>query len=135
MNASNPTVHEDIARFKIAVDKASSSLRSQTAEIIQSEFTLFPASSSLSDYNASFLSEHKNSPRHIFASLRVKHLISSDNRDDVDAVAALDLPHISLTEAIEGYELLLSHNSSQAGEYKSKAASRWPEATRFESSS
>jgi hypothetical protein len=136
IDASNPIVHEQIIRFKLAIDAASSSLKPQTAEVIKSEFTLLPGSTSLPDYNSSFLSKNKISPRHVYAGLRVKHLLPShdQSKNETEIFSTLDSTSIRLEEATEGLDLLKSWKSSKVDDYKTKAAAKWPEATIFQSS-
>jgi peptide alpha-N-acetyltransferase len=128
-------VHEYIVRFKQAID-ASSALNPKTAEVIKSEFTLFPDSTTLSQFNSDFLLKHKDSARHIITSVRVRHsLHSSDiSEDEADLLIALNLPGTTLEEAIEGLELLSSLKSSKPETYRSNAKSKWPEATAFQDS-
>jgi hypothetical protein len=136
INTDHPTVHEHTIRFKLAVDSASSSLKPQTAEVIKSEFNLLAASGSLTAVNSSFLSKYQDSPRHIFAALRVNQLLPSKNesKDQQAVLNTLDLSSITLEDASEGLDLLQSWKSSQVDTFRSKATSRWPEATIFQSS-
>lgn len=136
IDRSHYTVHEQIVRYKLAIDSASSSLKSQTADVIKAEFTLLPSSTTLSDYNSSFLLEHKDSPRHIYATLRVKQLLPSkdQSKNEQDVLATLDLAEITLEEGGEGLDLLISWKSNQTEAFKAKATLKWPQATVFQTS-
>lgn len=136
LEPAHPIVHEQTIRFKLAIDSASSSLKPQTIEVIKTEFTLLPPSTSLSDYNSSFLSEHKDSPRHVYATLRVKHLLPTkeESKNEQEVLATLNYSTITLEEAGEGLNLLTVWKSSQIEAFKSKASSKWPEATVFQAS-
>jgi N-alpha-acetyltransferase 15/16, NatA auxiliary subunit len=132
LGSSHPAVHEQIVRFKLAIDAASASIPEKTAEVIKTEFTLFPESITPSAFNEEFLSKQNDSARHVFAALRVRQLLPSHekSKSESEILRSLGLPDITLAEAIEGLELLSSWKSSTES-YVSKANSLWPEATVF----
>ena len=119
-------------RFKLAIDAAAASIPEKPAEVIKTEFTLFPELITPLAFNEEFLSKQNDSARHIFAALRVRQLLPSheESKSESEILRSLGLPSITLTEAIEGLELLSSWKSSTES-YVSKANSLWPEATVF----
>jgi peptide alpha-N-acetyltransferase len=131
LDSAHPKVHELIVRFKLATDSPSVPLLGKVTEVIKTEFTLFPESTTPSDFNEKFISTHKDSAHHIFAGVRVRQLLPSHDKlkSESDILACLSLP-ITLAGAIEGLELLSSWKSSTES-YISKASSLWPEATVF----
>jgi len=135
LDSEHPTVHEQIVRFKQAIDSSLDGLPALTAEVIKSEFTLLPASNSLSHFNSDFLAKHKDSPGHVLSAARIQRLLAPDARaaQEKDVVAILDLPRISLEDAREGLDLLSSWKSSEASSYHQKAGTKWPEAIVFQS--
>lgn len=133
LDPEHPMVHEHMVRFKLAMDAASTSLSPKTAEVIKAEFTLLPESTDLANFNAEFLSKHKDSARHILAVERVRKLLPNHDqkKSEADVLAILALPGITLSEATDGLDVLSSWNSNTES-YRSKAHSKWPEATIFE---
>jgi peptide alpha-N-acetyltransferase len=136
LDREHPKVHEQIIRFKQIIDKDAETLAPQTAEIIKSEFTLLPASTSLSQYNDEYLSKHKDSARHTLSASRVHKLLSPDSaaRYEKDAANVIKLPSITMDEAKEALDLLRSWNSSEADGFRTSAAAKWPNATAFAAS-
>lgn len=131
LDSEHPTVHEHIVRFKQAIS-ASSSLKPKIAEVIMLEFTLFPDSTTLSQFNDDFLLKHKDSASHIIAGARVQHsLRPGDQTENTDLQNILNLPTTTLEQAIEGLELLSSWKSPKVETYRLYAKSKWPEATAF----
>jgi peptide alpha-N-acetyltransferase len=130
---SHPVVHEHIVRFKQAIDATPSTLSSKTAEAIQAEFDLIPSSISILSFNDEFLSNHKDSARHVIAALRVRKSLPSHDQAKLekDLLAVLELSSITLEDAVDGLDLLASWNSSHSEAYRTKALSKWPEATIF----
>ena len=133
LDPTHPTVHEQIVRFKLAIDSASATIPEKIAEVIKAEFTLFPDSTTPSEFNEDFLSRYSDSAPHIYAALRVRQLLPSHDKQKSEAkvLACLQIPGIKLAEAIEGLELLSSWRSNTES-YLSQAHSLWPEATAFE---
>lgn len=129
-------VHEQIVRFKLAIDKDLEGVPAKPAEVIKSEFTLLPASTNLSRYNAEYLSTHKDCARRTLSALKTRKLLAPESAGqcEKDVVAVLKLPTITLEEAIEGFELLSSWKSSEVETFRKGAAAKWPKALVFESS-
>lgn len=135
LDPEHPMVHEHTVRFKLEIDAALASLSPKTAEVIKAEFTLLPESIDLAKFNDEFLSKHKDSARHILAVERIRKLLPNydQRKSEADVLAILTLPSITLSEATDGLDVLVSWNSSSES-YRSKAHSIWPEATIFEKS-
>lgn len=131
IDPSHPTVHSQSIHFKSAI--ANATLPPKVAEVINAEFNLPVSKESPAELNEKFLSNHKNSARHVFSAMRVRsHLPSNDQaKNEAAILEVLSFPTISLEEAGEGLLLLQSWKSSQVAAYRSKAASKWPEATVF----
>ena len=137
LDRDHPKLHEQIIRFKVAIDNDLASLPDQIQSIITSEFTLIPESVSLPKYNEDFLAKHKDSATHTLSVLRVWRLLSPESSSQCEkaAVSTLELPSITMEEAKEALELLKSWRSDQVESFRSKAASKWMEATVFKSAS
>jgi N-alpha-acetyltransferase 15/16, NatA auxiliary subunit len=135
LELNHPTVHEQIIRFKLAVDSVLSSLPAKTAEVIKAEFTLLPESKTVSDINDDFLSKNDKSIRHIYSFHRVRRLLPSfdQSKSEAEILSALDHLDMTLDEVSEGLELLSSWKANTEA-YRSKAHSQWPKATVFEES-
>jgi peptide alpha-N-acetyltransferase len=103
LDKEHPKVHEQIIRFKLAIDKDMEAVPPKSAEIIKSEFTLLPASTPLTQVNGEYLAKHKDSARSTLFALRVRKLLSPDSASSVekDVVAVIKLPSITVEEAEE----------------------------------
>lgn len=136
LDKEHPRVHEQIVRFKLALDKAGEELNPKSADIIQSEFTLIPASTSLTKFNDEYLSKHKGSVPKIIAALKTRKLLSPESATscEKDVAAVLKNPSVTSEEAVEALELLRSWKSSEAESFREAAAAKWPKATVFEAS-
>jgi hypothetical protein len=136
LDREHSKVHEQLIRFKQAVEQDGETLAPQTAEVIKSEFSLLPASVSLSQYNDEYLSKHKNCARRTLSALRVRKLLSPDSAASCkkDAADVIKLPSITMEEAQETLDLLRSWNSSDIDSFRAQAAAKWPKATVFSSS-
>ena len=132
LDPEHPMVHEHIVRFKLAMNGMSSSISPKTAAVVKAEFTLLPESTDLAHFNDEFLAKHNDSALHILAGVRVRKLLANHDqkKSEADVHVILDLPNITLLEATEGLKVLVSWNSS-TDSYRSKAHSKWPEATIF----
>lgn len=134
IDAEHPKVHEHIVRFKQAMDADAESINPTSAEIIKSEFTLFPASKSLAEYNDEYLSKHKSSASSTLSALRVRKILNPASNPDKDIVGVLNLQDITLETAVSALELLKSWKSSEVESFQSTAAAKWPKATLFQDS-
>jgi len=126
-------VHEQIFRFKLAIDKDIDSLSPKSAEVIKSEFNLLPASVDLSKCNDEYLSKHKDCARRTTSALKVRKLLSLDLSSSIekDVAAVIKLDSITMEEAKEALELLQSWKSSEVDGFRSSAAKKWPNAIVF----
>lgn len=136
IDASNPTLHIQLLRFRKALDSLSEPLAPQVAEVVNTEFeALLPKSQNLEEWNNSFLAAHKGSIPHTQAALTCGQLLKSDSKPqyEKDLTATLDSDIISLETALAGLELLSEWGSNQASKtaYAEKAASKWPESSVF----
>jgi peptide alpha-N-acetyltransferase len=136
IDASNPTIHVQLLRFRQALNKLSEPLAPQVAEVVDSEFeALLPKSQKLDEWNASFLSENKNSVPHKHAYLTCQQLLTPESKPETEKELAstLDASIVSLETALAGLDLLGEWGSNQAAKtaYAEKASSKWPESTLF----
>lgn len=137
INASNPTFHYQIARFRQILDSLSdSNLDPKMGQVLKScSSNIVPPSSDLSSWNDSYLSKHKDSALHILAALRVRQLLdpTSSAKNEIDLLRSLDLPSINIKEAEGGLDLLKEWNSKSdiKEKYLAAASKRWPQATVF----
>ncbi|KAI2852168.1 hypothetical protein CBS11350_646 [Aspergillus niger] len=136
IDASNPTLHVQILRFRKALDSLSEPLAPQVAEVVNTEFeALLPKGQNLEEYNNTFLSTHKESVSHQQAGLTSRQLLKPDSKPqcEQDLIATLDSKDITIDTALAGLELLGEWGSNQAAKsaYVEKASSKWPEATVF----
>lgn len=135
LDNEHPKVHEQIVRFKLAIDEDGKALPAQSAEVIKSEFTLLPSSGKLSDFNEDYLSKRKDSVKHTLSALTVRRLLSPASTSDVEKSVAelIKKPSITFEEAKDGLKLLESWKSGEVESYRSSASSKWPKAQIFES--
>jgi peptide alpha-N-acetyltransferase len=136
IDASNPTLHVQLLRFRQALNKLSEPLAPQVAEVVDSEFeALLPKSQKLDEWNASFLSENKDSVPHKLAYLTCQQLLTPESKPETEKELAstLDASIVSLETALAGLDLLGEWGSNQAAKtaYAEKASSKWPESTLF----
>jgi hypothetical protein len=136
LDKDHSKVHEQVVRFKLAIDQDAEKLSPQAAEIIKSEFTLLPASASLAQYNDEYLARNKDCARRTLSALKARKLLSPDTAASLqnDAANVIKIPSITLEEAEEAFELLRSWNSSNIDSFRSQAATKWPKARAFQPS-
>ncbi|GAB1216303.1 hypothetical protein ATERTT37_005516 [Aspergillus terreus] len=136
IDASHPTLHVQLLRFRKALDSLSEPLPPQVAEVVNAEFeTLLPKAQKLDEWNESFLSTHKSSVAHTQAGLTCRQILNPESKPqcEKDLIATLDSSEISMETALAGLELLSQWGSDQAAKsaYAQKASSKWPESTVF----
>jgi hypothetical protein len=137
LDKEHSKVHQQIVRFKLAIDSefksAESTISPKTKEVILSEFSFIPSSTSLIQFNDDYLSKHKDCARRTLSALSVRKILSPDSAStcEKDVTAVLKLPKITVGEAQEALELLRSWNSKEVESFKSSAAQKWPKATIF----
>ncbi|TKA75209.1 hypothetical protein B0A49_02407 [Cryomyces minteri] len=132
---SNPTLHEQTIRFRRTLDARPTPLPPKVSEVINSTFTLLPASTSLIAHNDAYLSKHAHSASAVQAGLRVRKLLdaATQPQNEKDLIATLELSGATLEEAKAGLALLGDWSSAQEVKkaYLEAAGKRWPEATAF----
>ncbi|KAL2215787.1 NMDA receptor-regulated protein 1-domain-containing protein [Thermoascus aurantiacus ATCC 26904] len=139
IDASNPTLHVQLLRFRKALDSLQEPLPPKVSEIVTSEFeTLLPKSQDLKEWNASFLEAHKTSTPHVQAALTARLLLDPESKSqcEQDLLSTLDLEDASISSAVAGLDLLNEWGSNQAAKaaYIEKAHNKWKEASAFQSS-
>ncbi|OJJ40539.1 hypothetical protein ASPWEDRAFT_219476 [Aspergillus wentii DTO 134E9] len=136
IDASNPTLHVQIARFRKALDSLSEPLPAQVAEVVNTEFeNLLPKSQNLEEWNNSFLSANQGSAAHTQAGLACRLFLNKDSKPqcEKDLVASLESADVTIETGLAGLELLNEWGSDQAAKtaYIEKAKSKWPESSVF----
>jgi hypothetical protein len=137
LDKEHSKVHQQIVRFKLAIDSEfespESKISPKTKDAIKSEFNLLPPSVSLTQVNDDYLSKYKDCARRTLSALAVRKLLSADSASscEKDAAAVLKVPNITVEEAQEALELLQSWKSGEVDAFKSGAAQKWPKATVF----
>ncbi|EEH45636.1 peptide alpha-N-acetyltransferase complex A subunit NAT1 [Paracoccidioides brasiliensis Pb18] len=137
IDSENPALHTQIARFRKAIDTLSEPLPPNVSEVIAADFDpLLPKSQDLTNWNESFLSQHKSSAVHVQAALSVRQLLAPDSKPqcEKELISTVDLETASLEDAIAGLHLLDDWHSSQEAKaaYISQAQKRWTEASAFQ---
>ena len=133
IDPSNPTLHLQLLRFRKALDSLSEPLPAQVAEVVTAEFDkLLPKSQKLEQWNESFLSSNKGSAAHVQAALDARQLLSPGSKAQCaqDLLSTLDLPGISIDEAVAALDLLSKWDSDKTA-YAQKASKKWPESSLF----
>jgi len=138
IDSSNPILHVQLVRFRRALDSISEPLPSKVSEIVANRFeALLPQSLDLLEWNDSFLASYKASVSHVQAFLNVQLLLNPDSRSESekDLLSTLDLENVSVSDAIDGLELLTEWGSDQTVRmaFIEKASTRWNEAPAFKS--
>ncbi|KAI9656742.1 MAG: hypothetical protein M1821_003381 [Bathelium mastoideum] len=135
IDSANPTLHEQTVRFRQAISSLPEPLPEPISSIIEKNFTLLPKSTDLATFNENFLSQHKDSPRHLHAYLKVRQLLDPKSQADGEAQLhkTLEMEDIEIEDAIGGLSLLHQWNSSPEVKkaYLDAARKRWSEASVF----
>ncbi|KAL2828882.1 NMDA receptor-regulated protein 1-domain-containing protein [Aspergillus cavernicola] len=136
IDASNPTLHVQLLRFRQALNKLSEPLPPQVAEVVDAEFeTLLPQAQKFDEWNASFIAAHKDSIPHRQAYLTCQQLLNPESKseNEKELTSTLDASIVSLETALAGLDLLSEWGSNQTAKsaYAEKATSKWPESTTF----
>ncbi|KAJ9266216.1 hypothetical protein DTO021C3_5763 [Paecilomyces variotii] len=137
IDASNPTLHVQLLRFRKELDSLAEPLPPQVAEVITSEFEpLLPKSTNLTEWNDAFLTAHKTRTTHVQAALSARLLLSPDSKSqcEQDLLSTLDLEDATIQKAVAGLDLLNEWGSNQAAKtaYIEKAHKKWNEASAFQ---
>jgi len=137
LDKEHSKVHEQIVRFKLAIDKDSETLSPQSRDVIKSEFKLLPAAGDLERFNEEYLTKNKDCAQRTISALKVRKILSPDSASSVekDIVGVLDLPSITIQEASQAYELLRSWRSSDSEAFRLLAGAKWPKSSIFSETS
>jgi len=129
---SDPRVHEREMEFLHDVRPVLASLPPKVAEVLKSELSSLGASTDLNKTNEAYLSQHKESPSHVLAAVRVQRMLGGDQvKCEKHLLAIPAMKGTTLEEACEALDTLKSWRSGEAEAFKKTAGKRWPEASRF----
>ncbi|KAI0171931.1 N-terminal acetyltransferase A, auxiliary subunit [Hypoxylon sp. FL1284] len=132
IDAENPTVHEQLVRFRLALDSKTGSLPPKVAEILKSRFTALAASADLKKVVADFQEKHTDSPAHVISAIKSKRLLGEDKKkNEKELAGVLGLKTIEYEQAEVALAVLKQWRSSEADTFKEAAHKRWPEVTTF----
>jgi hypothetical protein len=131
LDKDHPKVHEQIIRFNLAIEKDAETLQPKSAEIIKSEFTLLPSSLTPTQFNDDYRSAHRDGARGTLSAIKVQKLLTPESTSscEKDVAALIKLTSITTEEAKEALDVLRSWKSSEADNFRSSAAAKWPKAT------
>ncbi|RKF54157.1 N-alpha-acetyltransferase 15, NatA auxiliary subunit [Golovinomyces cichoracearum] len=137
LDKDHPNIHEQKIHLKLVFDTERVSLPSEIIEAMESEFGLLSEALNLKNFNEEYLMKNKDCPRKVISALKVRRLLDpeANPKSEIDMRFILELPKITLDEALEGFNLLKSWNSNDLESYQLAAASKWPKASIFGSRS
>lgn len=132
LDPENATVHEQVVRFRQALNTKLESLPPKVAEVLKSEFTAIDGSTDLKKYNAEFQSKHAKSAPHVISAIKTSAFLGADQAQCAqDLVGVLAIPDVHHEQAEEVLGLLRQWRSDEAEPFKGKAHEKWPEVTAF----
>ncbi|OSS45647.1 hypothetical protein B5807_09769 [Epicoccum nigrum] len=135
LDPHNAAAHEQSVRLRLALNQ-SPSLPAETSSVLSETFTSPAADADLAAYNAAFAAAHAaSSAPHLFAVCAARHALdpASKAQNEADVIAALDLPGVTVQQAVSGRELLERWASEDRvrEQFATKARSRWEAAGVF----
>ncbi|KAI5862529.1 N-terminal acetyltransferase A, auxiliary subunit [Durotheca rogersii] len=132
IDAENPTIHEQVVRFRQALNSKIDSLPSKTVEVLKSVFTLVDSSTDLKNYNADFWEKHKDSAAHVISAIKIERFLGGDKaKTEKDIATVLDIQDVHYEQAEEALAILRQWRSSEADAFKAAAHEKWPNVTAF----
>ncbi|OTA99846.1 hypothetical protein M426DRAFT_324834 [Hypoxylon sp. CI-4A] len=132
IDPEHPTVHEQVVRFRQALNSKLDSLPPKVAEVLKSGFTTIDASTDLKKYNADFKAKHQDSASHVIFAIKTERLLGEDKKKaEKDLAEVINLKSIDHEQAIETLALLRQWRSSEVDTFKTAAHKKWPEVTAF----
>ncbi|CBX92836.1 hypothetical protein IAQ61_005806 [Plenodomus lingam] len=135
LDPEDPKLHEQSVRFRQILSQLSEPLPSQVSQVIKDTFTTLPTDADLKAYNDDYINKHSDSALHLHAGLNTRYILdnSSKPQNEKDLQKTLDLPEITIEQAVAGLSLLAEWKSEQnvQDDYRAKAATRWSAATVF----
>ncbi|OAA53054.1 Alpha-acetyltransferase 15, NatA [Cordyceps fumosorosea ARSEF 2679] len=131
LDSSHPKLHPQIVTFAKKL-KTASGLPAKVFEVLKAEFTAVDVAADLSQYNADYQAEHKDSIRSILSFVAAERALNGSNDTSVTQLtASLNLPSTTFSDAIEVLETLKGWNSSEAAVFQEAAHAKFPEVTRL----
>ena len=98
-------------------------------------FTTPSADADLKAYNDDFAKKHSKSVLHLYSAYNVRYILdnTSKSQNEQDLTKTLDMPDITIEQAVAGLALLSEWSSEKnvKDDYRAKAAGIWEEATVF----
>ncbi|TQS38300.1 hypothetical protein Golomagni_01199 [Golovinomyces magnicellulatus] len=137
LDKDHPNIHEQKIHLKLAFETDKALLSPEIVDAMKSEFGFLSDSLNLKEFNEEYLKKNNDSPRKVISALKVRRLLDLETnlKSEVEMRCILEIPKITLDEALEGFNLLKSWNSNDLRSYQLAAASKWPKASVFGSSS
>ncbi|KIW06834.1 uncharacterized protein PV09_02514 [Verruconis gallopava] len=133
LDAEQATLHEQLVRFRQALDADSESKSAKADQVLKANLSIVPETKDLKSFNNAYMAKHKDCARKTRAGLRVRQLLdpSSKAQNEKDLIALVE--KADMKEAIEGLETLKQWNSDAKvkEDYISKAKAKWPQASTF----
>ncbi|WEW60714.1 hypothetical protein PRK78_006201 [Emydomyces testavorans] len=134
---SNPTLHVQLAQFRLTLNALSEPLPSEVQEILSTEFeSILPKSQDLAAWNGAYLAKHNSSVSHIHAALSVQRLLAPDQTSQAEKklMSSIDLETASIESTLAGLHLLDDWRSGSEAKtsYMGLASNRWKEASAFQ---
>ncbi|KAI1370635.1 N-terminal acetyltransferase A, auxiliary subunit [Hypoxylon crocopeplum] len=132
IDADNPTVHEQVVRFRQALNSKIESLPTKAAEVLKSEFTAAEASADLKKFNTTFQDKHKDSASHVISAIKTERLLGENKqKNEKNLAGVLNVKGVEYEQAAEALALLKQWRSSEADAFKAAAHKKWPEVSAF----
>ncbi|KAG0253742.1 N-alpha-acetyltransferase 16, NatA auxiliary subunit [Mortierella polycephala] len=140
IDANNATLHEQLVRFALAVQKAGDTLKPAVKSVINKHWETLYQGKDLSGFNAQFLAKNKDLgsvPHLISAAIAVSLIHPNDKTKAEEILFAMGEDKYVSTRSLENCLLsmktLKSLRSNRLQEFKTKAAKWYPKATAFQS--
>lgn len=143
LNPTNPTLHYQSTKLRQTLAQLTEPLPGKISEIIDAEFSPhLPPDIDLSKHNDDFLKRHHNSISHVQAALRTRQKLKkpeeSKEANCKDIIRTLALDGATWEDAERGLNILTTEwkaDKKYVNDYIDAAHARWPECSRFSSSS
>ncbi|RYP58666.1 hypothetical protein DL769_008852 [Monosporascus sp. CRB-8-3] len=130
----NATLHEQVVRFRQALNLVLDSLPPKLAEVLKTGFNTIDASTDLKQYNAEFRSRHADSAPHVISAIKTAALLGFEDQAKCAkelAETVLEVPNVHFGQAEEVVGILRQWRSDEADAFRARAHEKWPQVTAF----